>query len=54
VLFCLETDHPFGGDENDLPTGNMASNIKKHVAQIPANVKIRKCANVQMKCSLAK
>jgi Na+/proline symporter len=27
-------EDPFGGDENDLPIGKIASNIKKHVEEI--------------------
>ncbi|WP_207510244.1 bestrophin family protein [Longitalea luteola] len=33
-LIAEEIEDPFGGDENDLPMNKMASNIKKHVAEI--------------------
>jgi len=33
-LIAEEIEDPFGGDENDLPMAMMASNIKKHVAEI--------------------
>jgi putative membrane protein len=33
-LIAEEIEDPFSGDENDLPTGKMASNIKKHVVEI--------------------
>lgn len=33
-LIAEEIEDPFGGDENDLPTGKIASNIKKHVEEI--------------------
>ena len=33
-LIAEEIEDPFGGDENDLPMAKMASNIKKHVAEI--------------------
>ncbi|OQP65135.1 bestrophin family protein [Niastella populi] len=33
-LIAEEIEDPFGGDENDLPMIKMASNIKKHVAEI--------------------
>jgi ion channel-forming bestrophin family protein len=33
-LIAEEIEDPFGGDENDLPMSKMASNIKKHVAEI--------------------
>jgi putative membrane protein len=33
-LIAEEIEDPFGGDENDLPMTKMASNIKKHVAEI--------------------
>ena len=33
-LIAEEIEDPFGGDENDLPMGKMAQNIKKHVAEI--------------------
>jgi putative membrane protein len=33
-LIAEEIEDPFGGDENDLPTAKIASNIKKHVEEI--------------------
>ncbi|MBO9205099.1 MULTISPECIES: bestrophin family protein [Niastella] len=33
-LIAEEIEDPFGSDENDLPMTKMASNIKKHVAEI--------------------
>jgi putative membrane protein len=33
-LIAEEIEDPFGGDANDLPTGKIASNIKKHVEEI--------------------
>ena len=33
-LIAEEIEDPFGGDENDLPTSKIASNIKKHVEEI--------------------
>jgi putative membrane protein len=33
-LIAEEIEDPFGGDENDLPMTKMASNIKKHVAEV--------------------
>lgn len=33
-LIAEEIEDPFGGDENDLPMTKIASNIKKHVAEI--------------------
>jgi ion channel-forming bestrophin family protein len=33
-LVAEEIEDPFGGDENDLPMGKMAQNIKKHVTEI--------------------
>lgn len=33
-LIAEEIEDPFGGDANDLPTGKMASNIQKHIAEI--------------------
>ncbi|WP_205510825.1 bestrophin family protein [Longitalea arenae] len=33
-LIAEEIEDPFGGDENDLPMAKIASNIKKHVAEI--------------------
>jgi len=33
-IIAEEIEDPFGGDENDLPTDKIASNIKKHVAEI--------------------
>jgi putative membrane protein len=33
-LIAEEIEDPFGGDDNDLPTAKMASNIKKHVEEI--------------------
>lgn len=33
-LIAEEIEDPFGGDENDLPMSKIASNIKKHVAEI--------------------
>jgi len=33
-LIAEEIEDPFGGDENDLPTEKIASNIKKHVEEI--------------------
>lgn len=33
-LVAEEIEDPFGGDANDLPTGKIAQNIKKHVAEI--------------------
>ena len=33
-LIAEEIEDPFGGDENDLPMSKMASNIKKHIAEI--------------------
>lgn len=33
-LIAEEIEDPFGRDENDLPMGKLASNIKKHVAEI--------------------
>jgi putative membrane protein len=33
-LVAEEIEDPFGTDSNDLPMEKMASNIKKHVAEI--------------------
>lgn len=33
-LIAEEIEDPFGGDENDLPTFKIASNIKKHIEEI--------------------
>lgn len=33
-LIAEEIEDPFGGDENDLPTAKIASNIKKHVEEL--------------------
>lgn len=33
-LIAEEIEDPFGGDENDLPTAKIASNIRKHVEEI--------------------
>lgn len=33
-LIAEEIEDPFGKDANDLPTGKIASNIKKHIAEI--------------------
>jgi putative membrane protein len=33
-LIAEEIEDPFGGDENDLPTEKIASNIRKHVNEI--------------------
>jgi putative membrane protein len=33
-LIAEEIEDPFGIDENDLPIGKIASNIKKHVEEI--------------------
>ena len=33
-LIAEEIEDPFGGDANDLPTGKIAANIKKHVAEL--------------------
>jgi putative membrane protein len=33
-LIAEEIEDPFGGDDNDLPTAKMASNIRKHVAEL--------------------
>ena len=33
-LVAEEIEDPFGTDDNDLPMGKMASNIKKHIAEI--------------------
>lgn len=33
-LIAEEIEDPFGGDQNDLPTEKIASNIKKHVQEI--------------------
>ncbi len=33
-LIAEEIEDPFGGDENDLPTDKIASNIKRHVEEI--------------------
>jgi putative membrane protein len=33
-LIAEEIEDPFGGDDNDLPTDKIASNIKRHVEEI--------------------
>jgi len=33
-LIAEEIEDPFGNDENDLPTGKIAENIKRHVEEI--------------------
>ena len=33
-LIAEEIEDPFGGDDNDLPTAKIASNIKKHVEEL--------------------
>jgi putative membrane protein len=33
-LIAEEIEDPFGGDENDLPTAKIASNIRKHVEEL--------------------
>jgi ion channel-forming bestrophin family protein len=33
-LIAEEIEDPFGGDSNDLPTGKMAENIHRHVAEL--------------------
>jgi putative membrane protein len=33
-LIAEEIEDPFGKDANDLPTGKIAANIKKHVNEI--------------------
>jgi putative membrane protein len=33
-LIAEEIEDPFGGDENDLPTAKIASNIKKHIEEL--------------------
>jgi putative membrane protein len=33
-LIAEEIEDPFGGDQNDVPTGTLAKNIHKHVAEI--------------------
>ena len=33
-LIAEEIEDPFGGDENDVPTGILAQNIKRHVAEL--------------------
>lgn len=33
-LIAEEIEDPFGSDENDLPTGKIAANIKKHVEEL--------------------
>lgn len=33
-LIAEEIEDPFGNDENDLPTGKIAANIKKHIEEI--------------------
>jgi len=33
-LIAEEIEDPFGGDENDLPTAKIASNIKRHVEEL--------------------
>ncbi len=33
-LIAEEIEDPFGGDANDLPTGKISSNIKKHIEEI--------------------
>jgi len=33
-LIAEEIEDPFGGDENDVPTGKIASNIKKNIEEI--------------------
>jgi putative membrane protein len=33
-LIAEEIEDPFGGDANDLPTGKIASNIKKHIEEL--------------------
>jgi putative membrane protein len=33
-IIAEEIEDPFGGDENDVPTDKLASNIQLHVAEI--------------------
>ena len=33
-LIAEEIEDPFGGDENDLPTEQLAANIQRHIAEI--------------------
>ena len=33
-LIAEEIEDPFGMDENDLPTGKIAANIKRHVGEL--------------------
>jgi len=33
-IIAEEIEDPFGGDTNDLPTGLIAANIRKHVGEI--------------------
>jgi putative membrane protein len=33
-LIAEEIEDPFGGDENDVPTHLLATNIQRHIAEI--------------------